>query len=467
MSEFIRSRQPARAQFRSFLAAFNSGDSGVLTRFIADHVWLKPSGPSPEQTLWLLKQTGGFEILELEERGPTELKGWVRARDSDALMSVYFAVEGESPYWITQYRFDWGTPPPQYFPARLAENAAVRAIRAEAAGRGAADKFSGALLVARGSQVLVRGAYGFANRDTKQENRVDTRFRIAAVTQMFTAVAVLRLAQDGQIKLDDPIGKYVPELANPALARATIRQLLTHTSGAGDYLGSRYEVHHLEMKTLADYVKWFGTDKPLAPPGRQYHFSHLGYLLLGRVIEQVSHQSYYDYVRDVVFAPASMFDSGFEPEDIDMNRAEIYERPAGTEMWINANYVLDLRATSATQAYSTIDDLHRFVLALRGGRLLDAARTRLMLTSQWEIWKGRDAGCGTLLHSSAWTGRWTGFAGNYPGMDAQLWFSPDTDYVVIALANEDPPAGQQMSDFATARLPVAPEGAVTVAKKQP
>jgi CubicO group peptidase (beta-lactamase class C family) len=405
----------------------------------------------------LLKQTGGFEILELEERGPTQLKGWVRARDSDALMEVSFAVEGEPPYWITQYRFAWGSPPPQYFPARLAENAAVRAIRAEAAGRGAAGKFSGALLVARGSQVLVRGAYGLANRDTKQENRVDTRFRIAAVTQLFTAVAVLRLAQDGRIRLDDRIGKYVSEIADKPLARATIQQLLTHTSGAADYLGSRYEVHHLEMNSLTDYVKWFGTDTPLAPPGKQYHFSNFGYLLLGRLVEQVTHRSYYEYVQEVVFAPASMVDSGFEPEDIDMNRAEIYERPAGTGMWINAKYVLDLRATSATQAYSTIDDLHRFVRALRGGRLLDAARTSLMLTSQWEIWKGRDAGCGTVIQSSAWTGRWTGIAGSHTGMDAQLWFSPDTDYVVIALSNTDPPAAQQISDFATARLPLAPE----------
>jgi CubicO group peptidase (beta-lactamase class C family) len=457
-SEFVRQRQPARALFRDFLAAFNSADRQVISKFVTGHVSGAARAPTLDETLALLKQTGGFEILELEERGPTELKGWVRARDSDALMAAYFAVESEPPYWITSYRFEWDSPPKQYFPARLTESSAVRAIRAEAASRGARGKFSGALLVARGNQVLVRSAYGFANRDTRLENRADTRFRIASVTEMFTAVAVLRLVQDGKVRLDDPIGKYVPEIAGKPLARATIHQLLSHTSGAADLFGSRYDVHHLEMKSLRDYIEWFGTDELAAPPGRRFLYSSFGYLLLGRLVEQVSRRSYYDYVQDVVFAPAGMSSSGFDPEDVDAGRAEIYERPAGTDMWINAKYVLDRRATSAAHAYSTIDDLHRFVMALRGNRLLDSAHTRLMLESKQRIWPGHDYGYGAMIQSYDWTGRWTGHAGGYTGMDAQLWFSPDTGYVVIALANSDPPAAQQMSDYATSRLPLSSEG---------
>jgi CubicO group peptidase (beta-lactamase class C family) len=462
-SEFVRQKQPARALFRDFLAAFNSADREVLTKFVNEHVSAGARAPNIDETLKLLKQTGGFEILELTERGPTELKGWVRARDSDALMAVYFAVESEPPYWISSYRFDWGTPPKKYFPVRLPETNALRAIRAEAASRGAAEKFSGALLVARDKQVLVRGAYGLANRDTKQENRVDTRFRIASVTQMFTAVAVLRLVQEGKVRLDDRIDKYVPEIRGKPAAGATIHQLLTHTSGIPEFFGSRYDVHHLEMKSLKDYIEWFGIDELIAPPGKRYHFSNFGYLLLGRLIEQASRRSYYDYVQEVVFAPAAMSNSGFDPEDVDAGRAEIYERPAGTGMWINAKYVLDRRATSAAHAYSTIDDLHRFILALRGNRLLDAARTRLMLDSKVQIWPGNGYGYGAMIQSYEWTGRWTGYAGGYPGMDAQLWFSPDTGYVVIALSNEDPPAAQQMSDYATARLPLVPEPAARVA----
>jgi CubicO group peptidase (beta-lactamase class C family) len=459
VSDFIRSNQPARAQFRSLLAAFNADDGEVLVRHLEKNVSAEWQGrPSADEALMLLKQTGGFELLELEDRGPTELKGWVRARDSDALMAVSFFVESEPPHRISMYRFSWGTPPKQYFPARLSEPVAIRSIRAEAASRGAAEKFSGALLVASGPAVLVRGAYGMADRQAKQDNREDTRFRIASITKMFTAVAVLRLAQEGKLRLDEPIGKYVAEIAGKPLARATVHQLLTHTSGAGDIFGPDYTLHHLALRTLADYVKMFADDAPIAPPGKRYQYSNFGYLLLGRLIENVTRGSYYDYVSNVVLVPANMSRTGFEPEDAGVERAEIYQRPAGSRLWIDARHVLDYRGTSAGHAYSTIDDLHRFVLALRNGHLLDRQHTELMLESQYEIWKGNDYGYGAMIQSYEWTGRWIGHAGGYPGMDAQLWFSPDSGYIVIALANVDPPAAQQMADYATARLPLTAGG---------
>jgi D-alanyl-D-alanine carboxypeptidase len=297
-----------------------------------------------------------------------------------------------------------------------------------------------------------------ANRQAGKENREDTRFRIASVTKMFTAVAVLRLAQEGRIRLEDPIGKYVPEIAGKPLARATIHQLLTHTSGAGDIFGPNYTLRHLELRTLADYVRMFGGDAPVAPPGKRYQYSNLGFLLLGRLVETASRRSYYDYVRDVVFAPANMSRTGFDAEDSGVERAVIYQRPAGSRLWIDARFSLDYRGTSAGQAYSTLDDLHRFVLALRNQRLLDGRHTQLMLGSRYEIWKGNDYGYGAMIQSYPWTGRWIGHA-NGPGepdsgMDAQLWFSPDTGYIVIALANIDPPAAQQMAEFATMRLPL-------------
>jgi CubicO group peptidase (beta-lactamase class C family) len=437
------------------LAAFNANDRDVLTRHLAEHLSARWEGwPPPDEALLLLKETGGFELLELRDRGPTQLTGWVRARDSDALMQVAFYVESAPPHRIAKFTFSRGSPPPQYFPARLAEPAAVRAIRAEAASRGAAEKFSGALLVARGPQVLLRGAHGLSNRDTRQENREDTRFRIASITKMFTAVCVLRLVQEGKIALTDPIGRHVPEIAGKPLAGVSIHQLLTHTSGAGDIFGSAYSLRHLELRTLADYVRMFADDAPAARPGQRYLYSNYGYLLLGRLIERVSRRSYYDYVADVVLAPSRMTSTGFEPEDTGPERAEIYQRPPGTKQWVDSRYVLDHRGTSAGHAYSTIDDLHRFVLALRDGRLLDARHTKLMLDPQHQISRGNAHGYGAMIQSHEWTGRWIGHAGSDPAMDAQLWFSPDTGYIVIALSNIDPPAAQQMVDYATARLPL-------------
>jgi D-alanyl-D-alanine carboxypeptidase len=450
-TQFVRLSQPARAQFRSFLAAFNSNDREVITRFIAEQVSAEWSGrPGPDETLSLLKQTGGFEVLSLTNRGPNQLKGWVRAHDSDALMAVSFDVESEPPHRISRFVFEWGTPPPEYFPQRLSEAAAVHAIRAEAASRGASGKFSGALLVARGPSVLARGAYGLADRDANRENRIDTRFRIASVTQMFTAVAVLRLVQEGKLDLRDPIGKHVPEILGKPLARATIHQLLTHTSGAGDIDDPEYVLRRLELHTLSDYVKVLGVVRPEVPPAQRFLPSSLGYLLLGRMVETVSGRSYFDFIDDVVFKPAGMRSTGFALEE---SAAQIYERPAGTNTWINARYALDYRSTSPGSAYSTVDDLHRFAMALTGHQLLNSKFTELMLRPHQAVWKGNDFGYGAMRISYAWTGQWLGYASAYTGLDAQLWMSPDTGYVVIALANCDSPAARQLSDFATARLP--------------
>ena len=103
------------------------------------------------------------------------------------------------------------------------------------------------------------------------------------------------------------------------------------------------------------------------------------------------------------------------------------------------------------------------MLALRNQHLLDARHTQLMLDSKYEIWKGSDYGYGAMIQSYWWTGQWIGHAGGQgmenTGMDAQLWFSPDTGYIVIALSNIDAPAAQQMADYATARLPLKTESA--------
>ncbi len=104
--------------------------------------------------------------------------------------------------------------------------------------------------------------------------------------------------------------------------------------------------------------------------------------------------------------------------------------------------------------YSTIDDLAKFVRALRAHRLLDPAHTAMMLKPHHEISKDDDYGYGLMFISGAWTGNWIGHSGGYPGMDCELWFSPATNYLVIVLSNTDPPFAHNVSDFVTARLPV-------------
>jgi D-alanyl-D-alanine carboxypeptidase len=448
---------PVRKQLLGFFTALNSGDRLALQRFAN-------TGVSPryrdfsrfDEALFMHKQTGGIDALEISEAGTARLRGWLRAREAEAILAFTFEVEPAAPHRMLDFHVEFKTPPAKFLRPRLPETFAIRALYAEAVYREMTEKFSGAVLVKRGDKVLLRKAYGLADRELKIPNTLDTRFRTASVTKMFTAVAVLRLVQDGRIRLDDTIGKLLPAVAKKPIALATIHQLLTHTSGAGDLFGPRYTEHQRELRTHMDYVKMFGGDALHSEPGTRYEYSNFGFILLGAMIERVTRKSYYDYVERVVFEPAAMTRTGTLPEDVRVEgRAVAYDRPPGTREWISAMPFLDYRSLSACGAYTTVDDLARFIDAVRTNRLLNEKFTRLLLEPKQKIWDGRSYAYGFTVDHEPGKDLWIGHNGTDHGMNAEVWFSPKTDYLLIVLSNFDPPAATQLAHFAMARLPLS------------
>ena len=136
----------------------------------------------------------------------------------------------------------------------------------------------------------------------------------------------------------------------------TIRQLLTHTGGTGDFFGPEFDERRLSLKTHDDYVRLFGERAPTHPPGTEPRYSNYGFLLLGKIIEQVSGKSYYDYIDAHVFSPAGMRDSGSSPEEVAVpGRAVAYMRQDGA--WTDAADTLPYRGTAAGGGYSTSGEL--------------------------------------------------------------------------------------------------------------
>ena len=133
--------------------------------------------------------------------------------------------------------------------------------------------------------------------------------------KMFTAVAALQLIQAGKLALDAPISRYLPDYPNKEVAAVTIEQLLTHTGGTGNIFSPEYFDHRLETREHQDYIKLFGNRGVMFPPGSRWDYSNYGMILLGRIIEVVSGQSYYDYTRAHIFEPLGMTATGNEPED--------------------------------------------------------------------------------------------------------------------------------------------------------
>ena len=284
-----------------------------------------------------------------------------------------------------------------------------------------------------------------ADRHNQVANKLDTRFRIGSMNKMFTATAVLQLAHAGKLRLTDPLGEYLTDYSNKEIAtKVTAHHLLTH-------MGGEFDKNRLKLRTLSDYVTLYGKRGPEFEPGARFAYSNYGFLLLGGLIEKVSGQSYYDYVTEHIFRPASMTRTDSLPEEERVEgRATGYMRQG--EGWTTNTATLPVRGTSAGGGYSTVADLVAFANAVVEHKLLNAEYTDLLTTGKVEGGPGAKYAYG--FSDSTETGvRWLGHGGGAPGMNGELKFSPDSGYIIAVLSNLDPPAAGRIADFISARLP--------------
>jgi CubicO group peptidase (beta-lactamase class C family) len=232
------------------------------------------------------------------------------------------------------------------------------------------DRFSGALLIARQDKILFQKAWGFASRENKKANTIDTQFRIGSMNKMFTAVAVLQLVEAGKLSLDATVGTYLPDYPNKEIAsKVKLRHLLTHTGGTGDIFGPEFDANRATLKEHGDYLKLYGSREPDQTPGSEFKYSNYGFVLLGAIIEKVSAMSYYDYVRAKVFRPTGMTATDSLPEsEPEPKRAAGYVREE--RAWVSNVDTLPYRGTAAGGGYSTVGDLLRFARALESGKLV-------------------------------------------------------------------------------------------------
>ena len=299
-----------------------------------------------------------------------------------------------------------------------------------------ADQFSGMALLAKDGRVLFQRAYGLADRAAGIPNRVTTRFEVASVTKVFTAVAVARLAEAGQLSYQDTLSKFLPGFPTPAASRQIqLKHLLTHTAGLDDFVGrdTTERRSHL-FRTVGQLMKFAEVDSLLFAPGTDWNYSNLGYITLGRIIELVSHQDYFEYLARQVFAPAGMSHTDFpELDRVPLGLARGYEPEytAGGAKKYRERFGEGVRGGPHGGAYSTAEDLLRFVTALQGGRLVKA-ETLAILTSAKPDLKSPEWGYGFQVDPMAGT---FGHTGGVPGGSSSVDIFGTSGYVLILLAN--------------------------------
>nr|WP_208543285.1 serine hydrolase domain-containing protein [Lysobacter alkalisoli] len=231
-----------------------------------------------------------------------------------------------------------------------------------------------ALLVMRGGEPVIRRGYGLAELETGRAVTPSTNFRLASITKQFTSAAVLLLAEDGRIGLDDPVKQWLPGL--PAAAdEVTIRHLLTHTSGLVDYedvmpAGLDSQLRDVDVLALLE-----GQDHTYFAPGTDYRYSNSGYALLALIVERASGMSFQQFLHERIFDPLGMDGTlAYVEEGPDVpHRAYGYSEEDGG--WTRTDQSLTSAVLGDGGIYSSIDDLARWDAALHDDRLLsDASR---------------------------------------------------------------------------------------------
>ena len=281
--------------------------------------------------------------------------------------------------------------------------------------------FSGVVLLDFDGEVFVR-TDGYADLAGTVPIERDMRFRLASVTKLITRAAIGRLIDAGRIALDAPVGRYLDGLPAP-MAQVTIEQLLDHRSGVANlrYIDDADYARFAAARTQAERLP-FITSVPLEfAPGEREVYSNGGFLLLGAVIEAVTGQSYADFVREAVYAPIGMDDSGHRNDDrtvVHMTRATSAD---GTPP-LRQGQQPDRWGDASGDTVSTADDLRRFGQALLGDDFLSA-------TTRAEVFQADSPF--TIFHDGATEGVETAFIAN-----------AEPRAILVMLANRDGPAGE-------------------------
>lgn len=305
-----------------------------------------------------------------------------------------------------------------------------------------ASDFSGCVTVLDGGDTVFDECRGLADRSFDVPVDHQTKFHIGSVGKMFTAVAIAQLVEAGKLSWDDTLAKRVPEYPDQATARKiTVWELLHHTSGLGDFMVPDYFEHAQRYINPADYLGLIARQPKVGEPGKGASYSNAGYVLLGRIIENASGESYFDYIQHHIFEPAHMASSGFDSEDeIVPGLAVGYYHDDGvfSRKW-KANWVLGIyKGSPAGGGYSTNADLLRFAAALHGGKLLKPATLAKMSDDEVPN-EGGPGAIGAGIDERLSHGRHIrGHQGGIEGTTADLEMISETGAAVALTSNEGP-----------------------------
>lgn len=427
---------------KEMIEAINTGDYAAIRAYFDGQ--RDPNGAA--NALDLYNESLGYDLLRVEliPNDGVLFAGIVRNRISEDEQYLAARIEPQAPYRITLFQVrapaevvaSWKLK--RVFSTALTEKDRLEEIGTYLTRLSDADIFSGAIVIAREGKPMFAQGYGYADREKKIPNTPDTPFHLASLTKIFTGLAIGQLVEQGKLGYEDPLAKDFPD---PASARKIkIKHLLSHTAGLareGSPTDSSIGT------TIKGMIETFER-KPLAfEPGTKHSYSNMGFVLLGRVIEIVTGQDYYEYVQKNVFAPGGAPSASFPL--LPRNGVAVVPMAYPYESaWDSKNgrffqnqlgKYYGERGSSAGGAVASALDVLRLSNAMHAGRIVKPETLRLHSSPKPEL-GATNYGYGFGGFSSFYAGRpFVGHNGRGPGHCTELGELRDTPYTIVVLSN--------------------------------
>jgi CubicO group peptidase (beta-lactamase class C family) len=432
-------------RIQSIIDTINSNDPEHIRRFLEEECSerFRNFAPMDEHISVfrnMFRETGGVTFHSIRTYVP-ERKGEtvviIKDKNFDSWQSFVVKFSDDETALVRSLRFGTARTPSNVIESTLLEKAVIQEAEALMKRLCERDVFSGTVLIAKGKDVLYSHACGEASKRFHVPNNIDTKFNLGSMNKMFTSTSILQLAEKGKLSILDTIDKYVDEswLPGEITSKVTIHHLLTHTSGLGSYFNETFmKGSRARFRTLEDFKPLVKDEKLAFEPGERFRYSNTGMFFLGVVIESVTGQSYFDYIRENIYRPAGMINSdSYEMDNPVENLAIGYYRDEDSPNGWKNNYFLHvIKGGPAGGGFSTVVDLHRFGLALLTGKLVSSESLELM----WKDYSGEFYGYGFRIDEGS-LGKVVGHSGGFSGINANLDIFVDAGYIVAVMTNYD------------------------------
>ncbi|NJN17707.1 MAG: beta-lactamase family protein [Oscillochloris sp.] len=322
------------------------------------------SQPAPRISGFVAESSAGSPIRPTVQPSVTPIGGGEQAASAQATPTIALP---DAPAPLSA-----NMAPAPAAPLSLAGVAAQMDAEMQAAVAG--GTFSGVALVARGDEIIFAKGYGMADATNGAAITPATRFRLASVSKAITAIAMMQLVADGKIDLNASICNYLRQ-CGAAWGSVLVRHLLTHTSGIPNYTDFANFAEVEQLPATPDQVIDRFRGLPLGfAPGSAYQYCNSNYVLLGRIIEEVSVQYYPDFLRDRIFAPLRMNDSGYDSGNATaLNGTRGYVTPGVPSIALDSSNLF-----AAGGLYSSAEDLLKLARALDNNTILPAEQAAQM-----------------------------------------------------------------------------------------